>query len=93
MSKFIKVKVDIVGGAGGVFVDLDIGEDKVRHITSSSEYIVELKDRHYVAIVAGSGPSHGSLSITVLDGKKVLDSVKFTQPTFTGFLIFDVKSL
>jgi hypothetical protein len=91
MTKQITIKVDIVGGAGGVFIDLGIGEDKIRHIVSSTEYAVALEPGHYIAVCAGSEPTNGSLSIQVLDGNTILKSVTFTQPAFVGFLIFDVK--
>jgi hypothetical protein len=91
MSKLITIKVNIMDGAGGVFIDLGLGEDKIRHITSSMNYNVYLETGHYVATLAGSAPTNGSITLSAWDGNSVLKSVSFPQSTFTGFLIFDVK--
>jgi hypothetical protein len=85
----VNFTVTIMGGTGiGVFIKVD---KNLMHFDTSGNKTLELDPDDYIAQVAGSEPSDGTVQITIAQNGKVLREAKFTQPSFWALMPFTVK--
>jgi len=85
----IKLNVEMRSGTGfGVWVTV---EDKSFHFTASGSRTVTLKPDFYVATIGGYEPTTALVIISFLQGDQTIGLEEYKDPTFFGFIPFDVK--
>ena len=85
----VKLNVEMRSGTGfGVWVTV---EDRSFHFTESDSKTLTLKPDFYVATIGGYEPTTASVIISFLQGDQTIALEEYKDPTFFGFISFDVK--
>ena len=85
----VKLNVEMRSGTGfGVWVTVD---EKSFHFKESDSKTINLEPNFYVATVGGFEPTTALVTITFSQGDQVIAQEEYRDPTFFGFISFDVK--
>jgi len=89
--KKVQLVVTIEGGTGSVFIN--VNDANIYHLQGAGnhEAEIDLSPDEYAAVISGSEPSDGSISIAFNQDTQLLASAKFTQTVFYGIMPFTVK--
>jgi hypothetical protein len=85
----IKLNVEMRSGTGfGVWVTVD---GKSYQFTQTDSKNITLTPEFYVATVGGHEPTTAKVIISFLQDQNELAKEEYTDPTFFGFIPFEVK--
>lgn len=85
----ISLEVEMRNGTGfGVWVTVN---EKSFHFTESDKKSFSLDPDFYVATIGGYEPTTSVVTITFLQAGEILAQEVYKDPTFFGFIPFDVK--
>ncbi len=85
----ITLGVEMRKGTGfGVWVTV---QNQTWHFSESGEQLLTLDAGSYIATLGGQEPTTATVTISFKQGDDILASETYTDPTFFGFIPFDVK--